>query len=199
VRSGGRRRNAPRAPSQTFFFLLDADRPALARADPQHPAAKPEPSQHAPVTTVPGATFARCQGPRSGELLDARFLVAPTYKYPRRSNEDTRLTPSYIPDTLAPSLSLWFVDARHGGEALDAKRAAAFDHPGASRRWESEEEHRRSRSRTSPSSPASSTRVAIAVVVFTATPVIFPRLHEHDAPEPLDPDLTIAYRFGKDK
>jgi hypothetical protein len=103
----------------------------------------------------------------AGRSLDALALVAPTYKYPRRSNEGTRLTPSYLPDTLAPSLSLWFVDARHTGEVLDANRAAAFDHPRASRRWESEEEHRRSRSRTSPSSPASSTRVAVTVVFCT--------------------------------
>jgi hypothetical protein len=139
---------------------------------------------------------ARAQDPHSDELLDALSPDAPTYKYPRRSNGDTRLTPSYLPDTLSPSLSLWFVEARHAGEVLDARSAAAFDHPGASRRRESEEESRRSRSRTSPSSPTSSTHVAVAVVVFTATPVSFPRLHEHDAREPLDLDLTIAYRFG---
>jgi hypothetical protein len=64
------------------------------------------------------------------------------------------------------------------------------------RRRESEEEHHRSRSRTPPSSSSSSTHVAVAVVVFTATPVSFPRLHEHDAPEPFDHDPTLAYRFG---
>jgi hypothetical protein len=157
VRSGGRRRNAPRAPFQTFFFLLDADRPECARADPQPPAAEATPSQHAPETAVPVSTFKRRQGPRAGELLDALFPDAPTYKYPRRSNGDTRLTPSYRPDTLSPSLSFWFVDACNAGEVLDVESAAASDHLGASRRWESEEESSRSRSRPPPSSPASST------------------------------------------
>jgi hypothetical protein len=106
VRSGGRRRNAPRAPSQSSSSLHDADHPALARADPQHPAAKPEPSQHAPETAVPGATFESCQGPRSGEVLDALSPDAPTYKYPRRSNGDTRPVPSYLPDTLVSPRSL---------------------------------------------------------------------------------------------
>jgi hypothetical protein len=111
---------------------------------------------------------ARAQGPRAGELLAALTLVAPAYKRPLRSNEETHTTPSYRPDTISPSLSLWFVDACNAGEVLDAESAAAFDHPGASRRWESEEESRRSRFRPSPSSSSSSTHAAVAVVVFTA-------------------------------
>jgi hypothetical protein len=111
---------------------------------------------------------ARAQGPRSGELLDTLSLDAPAYKRPLRSNEETHPTPSYRPDTISPSLSLWFVDACNAGEVLDAKSAAVFDHPGASRRWESEEESRRSRFCPSPSSSSSSTHAAIAVVVFTA-------------------------------
>jgi hypothetical protein len=110
---------------------------------------------------------ARAQDPHSDELLDARAFDAPAYKRPLRSNEETHPTPSYRPDNLSPSLSLWFVDARHAGEVLDAERAAEFDRPGANRRWESEEEHRRSRSRTSPSSSTSSPRVAVAVIFFT--------------------------------
>jgi hypothetical protein len=121
------------------------------------------------------------QDPHSDELLDALSPDASTYKYPRRSNEDTRLTPSYLPDTLSPSLSLWFVDARHAGEVLDAKRAAAFDYPGASRRWESEEESSRSRSRTSPSSSASSTSLPRRRTLFTATPVSSALTEEDDA------------------
>jgi hypothetical protein len=49
---------------------------------------------------VTGASSKRCQGPRAGELLAALTLAAPAYKYPRRSNGDTHLTPSYLPDTL---------------------------------------------------------------------------------------------------
>jgi hypothetical protein len=63
---------------------------------------------------------------------------------------------------------LWFVDACNAGEVLDAESAAAFDLPGASRRWELEEELRRSRFRPSPSSSTSSTHAAVAVVVLTA-------------------------------
>jgi hypothetical protein len=40
------------------------------------------------------------QGPRAGELLAALTLVAPAYKRPLRSNEETRPAPSYLPDTL---------------------------------------------------------------------------------------------------
>jgi hypothetical protein len=111
---------------------------------------------------------ARAQGPRTGELLDALALDAPAYKRPLRSNEETHTTPSYRPDTISPSLSLWFIDACNAGEVLDAESAAAFDHPGASRRWESEEEPRRRRFHPSPSSSSSSTHAAVAVVVFTA-------------------------------
>jgi hypothetical protein len=108
------------------------------------------------------------QGPRAGELLDTLSLAALAYLNPRRSNEETHTTPSYRPDTITPSLSLWFVDAYNAGEVLDTESAAAFGHPGASRRWKSAEEHRRSRFRTLPSSSSSSTHAAVAVVVFTA-------------------------------
>jgi hypothetical protein len=53
------------------------------------------------------------------------------------------------------------------------KRAAEFDHLGASRRWESEEESRRSRSHTSSSSSASSTSRPRRRTVFPAMPVSF--------------------------
>jgi hypothetical protein len=127
-------RTAPRAPSQTFFSLLDADRPGGARADPQPPAAESTPSQHAHKATVPGETFKHCQGPRAGELLDRPALDAPAYKRPLRSNEEMHPTPSYLPDTTSPSLSLWFVDTCNAGEVLDARSTTAFDHLGASRR-----------------------------------------------------------------
>jgi hypothetical protein len=113
-------------------------------------------------------TFERCQGPRAGELLAVLTLIAPTYKYLRRSNGETRLVPSYLPDSLSPSLSLWFVDTCNAGEVLDAKRATAFDHPGASHRWESVEETHRSRTRPSPSSSSSSTHAPVTIVVFSA-------------------------------
>jgi hypothetical protein len=89
-------------------------------------------------------------------------------------------TPSYHPDTTSPSLSLWFVDACNAGEVLDARSAAAFDHLGASRRWESEEESRRSRFRTSPSSSASSTSLPRRRTLFTATPVSSAQTEEDD-------------------
>jgi hypothetical protein len=69
------------------------------------------------------------QGPRTGELLDVLALDAPAYKRPLRSNEETHTTPGYRPDTISPSLSLWFVDACNAGEVLDAESAAAFDPP----------------------------------------------------------------------
>jgi hypothetical protein len=75
--------------------------------------------------------------------------------------------PSYLPDTLTSPRSLSFDVAVPAGEVLDAESAAAFDLPGASRRWESEEEPRWSRFHPSPSSSSSSTHAAVAVV-FTA-------------------------------
>jgi hypothetical protein len=111
---------------------------------------------------------ARAQGPCTGELLDALALVAPAYKSPRRSNDWTHTVPSYLPDTLTSPHSLSFDVAVPAGEVLDAEGAAAFDLPGASRRWEVVEEPRRSRFRPSSSSSSSSTHAAVAVVVFTA-------------------------------
>jgi hypothetical protein len=70
---------------------------------------------------------ARTQGPRTGELLDTLSPDAQAYINPRRSNEETHTTPSYCPDTISPSLSLWFVDACITGEVLDASRAAELD------------------------------------------------------------------------
>jgi hypothetical protein len=63
---------------------------------------------------------------------------------------------------------LEIIDTCTTGVVLDERSTAAFDHLEASRRWESEEEHRRSRSCTPPSSSASSTHVFITVVVFAA-------------------------------
>jgi hypothetical protein len=40
------------------------------------------------------------QGPRAVELLDAVAPDAQAYLNPRRSNEETRPAPSYLPDTL---------------------------------------------------------------------------------------------------
>jgi hypothetical protein len=111
---------------------------------------------------------AQRQGPRAGELLDTLSPDAQAYINPRQSNEETHTTPGYRPDTISPSLSLYFVDACIAGAVLDAEGTAAFDLPGASRRWELVEEHHRSRFRPSPSSSTSSTHAAVAVVVFTA-------------------------------
>jgi hypothetical protein len=59
---------------------------------------------------------------------------------------------------------LWFVDAYITSEVLDTEGAAAFDLPGASRRWELEEECCPILFRTSPTSSASSTSLAIAII-----------------------------------
>jgi hypothetical protein len=109
-----------------------------------------------------------CQGPRTGELLDALALVSLAYKSPRRSNEWTHTTPSYLLDTLTPPRSLSFDDAYTAGEVLDAEGAAVFGIRGANGRRELVEESRRSLFRLSPSSSASSMLAAIAVVFFTA-------------------------------
>jgi hypothetical protein len=176
--------------------LHDADHLGGARADPQHPAAEPTLAQHTPEAAVTGASSKRIQDPRAGELLVALFLDAPAYKKPLRSNEEKHLTPSYVPDIAAPSLSLWFVDTCNAGEVLDERSAAAFDHLGASRRWESVEETYRSRSRTSPTSSASSTPLPRRRTFFTATQVSPSRVEDDDDCAPLDRDPTLAYRFG---
>jgi hypothetical protein len=141
-------------------------------------------------------TFERCQGPRAGELLAALTLAAPAYKKPCRSNEEKHPTPSYLPDNPVSPLSLWFVDTCNAGEVLDERSAAAFNHLGASRRWESVEETHRSRFRTSPMSSASSTSLPRHRTFFTAAQVSPARAEVDDEPEPFDLDLTIAYRFG---
>jgi hypothetical protein len=75
--------------------------PGCIRADPQPPAAKQEPFQHASVAAVAGETFERNQDPRAGELLVALLPASWDYKYPLRSNEATHLTPSYLQDIVA--------------------------------------------------------------------------------------------------
>jgi hypothetical protein len=181
VRRGGRRRNAPRAPSQFFFSLQVADHPGGARGDPQHPAAEPTPAQHNPEAAVTGASSKRSQDPRAGELLAALILDAPAYKMPLRSNEAAHPVPSYLPDIAAHSLSLWFAVASPAGVVLDAERVVTFDHLGARRRRESEDEPRRGRSRTSPSSSASSTSLPRRRAFVTATPVSSALTEEDDA------------------
>jgi hypothetical protein len=106
------------------------------------------------------------------------FLDAPAYKRPLRSNEEKHLTPSYLPDNPVSPRSLWFIDTSNAGEVLDKRSAAAFDHLGASRRWESVEETYRSRSRTSPTSSASSTPLPRHRTFFTATQVSPPVLRK---------------------
>jgi hypothetical protein len=86
---------------------------------------------------VTGASSKRRQGPRAVKLLAALTLATPAYKRPRRSNGDTHLTPSYLPDIAAHPLSLCFAIASHAGKVLDKRSAAAFDHLGARRCWES--------------------------------------------------------------
>jgi hypothetical protein len=109
------------------------------------------------VAAVPLVARRTRQDPRNGELLATPVLDAPAYKRPRRSNAETHLTPSYLPDIAAHSLSLCFAVASPAGAVLDAERVDASDHLGARRRRESEEEEHRSRSRTPPSRSASST------------------------------------------
>jgi hypothetical protein len=169
--------------------------------EPTHstPRPRPNPSSTRARPPCPLSLDARAQGPRAGELLSALALVAPAYINPRRSNEETHTTPSYSPNIISPSLSLWFVDACNAGEVLDTEGAAAFDLPGASRRWELEEELRRSLFCTPPSSSASSPSRRRRRIVVPAPPVSPNPSHEDDASEPLDRDRSVAYRFGKVK
>jgi hypothetical protein len=136
---------------------------------------------------VTGASSKRCQGPRAGELLAALTLDALAYKRPLRSNDETHPIPSYLPDIAASSLSPWFDDTCNAGEVLDERSAAAFNHLGASRRWESVEETYRSRSRTPPTN------------ILHCNAGEPRRAEEDDEPEPFDLDLTLAYRFGNVK
>ena len=69
-------------PSLSLLFLHDADRHDRARADPQHAAAETKPPSTRARPPCPVLLDARCQGPRTGELLDALALVSPAYKSP---------------------------------------------------------------------------------------------------------------------
>jgi hypothetical protein len=152
-----KRSQHPWTPALLPSSLHVDDHPALARGNPQDPAADPATSQHASVSAVTGASLQRRQDPRAVKLLVAWFPVASAYIKPLRSNESTHPIPSYLPDIAAHSLSLCFAVASLAGAALDERSAAASEHLGACRRRESEEEEHRSRSRTPPSSPASPT------------------------------------------
>jgi hypothetical protein len=83
--------------------LLPCSMPT-ALPSPEQTHSTPRPSQNPPSTRAwPPCLVslnARAQDPHSDELLDAFILDAPPYKYPRRSNRDTHLTPRYLPDTL---------------------------------------------------------------------------------------------------
>jgi hypothetical protein len=96
------------------------------------------------------------QGPRAGELLDALALDSLAYKSPRRSNEWTHTTPSYLPDTSSSPSSFPFDVASSAGEVLDAGGAIASGRRWTRRRCQAEELSSRRRSASSPSSPASS-------------------------------------------
>jgi hypothetical protein len=143
---------------------------AMTAPEPTHstPHPRPNPPSTRARPPCPVLLDARCQGPRTGELLGALALVSPAYKSPRRSNEPTRPARSYLPDTLTSPRSLSFDVAIPTGEVLDAEGAAAFDLLGASRRRELVEEPRQSLFRPSPSSSASPTLAAVAVVFFAA-------------------------------
>jgi hypothetical protein len=103
--SPGRRRrreaSTPGPPALLPSSLHVDDHPALARGDPQDPAADPATPQHASVNAVTGASLQRRQGPRSVELLAELVPVASAYINPLRSNESTHLTPLYLPDIAA--------------------------------------------------------------------------------------------------
>jgi hypothetical protein len=70
--------------------------------EPTHstPRPRPKPPSTRARPPCPLSLDACAQGPRAGELLAALTLAAPPYKYPRRSNGETRPVPSYLPDTL---------------------------------------------------------------------------------------------------
>jgi hypothetical protein len=106
VGSGGKRRNAPRAPSQSFFFLHDADHPGYARADPQPSAAEATTPQHTPEAAVPGATSERRQDPRTGHELVALPPASRAYKNPPSTSQKTHTLTATNPHTylfLSPS------------------------------------------------------------------------------------------------
>jgi hypothetical protein len=75
---------------------------ALPSLEQTHSTLRPSqnPSSTRAWPPCPVSLNARAQDPHSDELLDAFVLDAPPYKYPRRSNGDTHLTPSYLPDML---------------------------------------------------------------------------------------------------
>jgi hypothetical protein len=75
---------------------------AMPSPAPTHstPQPRPKPPSTRARSPCPVLLDAHRQGPRAGELLDAFALVAPAYKYPRRSNEETHPVPSYLPDIL---------------------------------------------------------------------------------------------------
>jgi hypothetical protein len=139
---------------------------AMTAPEPTHstPQPRPNPPSTRARPPCPVLLDARCQGPHTGELLDALALISPAYKSPRRSNEPTRPAPSYLPDTISPSLSLSFDDACTTGAVLDASHADALDRRWTNGSWEPEEERRRSLFHPSPSSSTSPTRLAVAVV-----------------------------------
>jgi hypothetical protein len=160
--------DAARTPSLLLLPLWKLPT-AVTAPEPTHSTPRPRqnPSSTRARPPCPVLLDAHRQGPRTGELLDALAPDALAYKSPRRSNDRTHTTPSYLPDTLTSPRSLSFDDACTAGELLDAGRAAMLGHRWTSRRQELEEEHRRSLFRPLPSSSASSTHAAVAVVFFT--------------------------------
>jgi hypothetical protein len=81
-------------PSLSLLFLHVADR--VTSPAPTHRAPsrrqKPSSTRARPPHTV--LLIARCQGPRTGELLDAVALVSLAYIKPLRAHDRTPLTPS---------------------------------------------------------------------------------------------------------
>jgi hypothetical protein len=154
-------------PSQSSSSPLVSDRPALARADPQHPAAEPTPSQHTPETAVTGASSKRSQDPRAGELLVALLPASRDYKNPRRRSQKTHTTTATNPST-----SLFPLPRKHPISARERRRVREDSGRHWSRCWcKVEELSNRGRSASSPSSSASPTTLPRRRTLFTATPV----------------------------
>jgi hypothetical protein len=169
VRQGRKRRTPPGPPSPLLLPLCKLPT-AVTSLEPTHstPSPRQNPASTRARPPCPASSVHITSTPCAGHPLGALVPAPLAYKNPRRSNERTHPTPSYLPDNFSSSRSLSFDVASPAGEVLDAEGAAAFGLSGASGRRELVEESHRSLFRPSPSSPASSTLAAVAVVFFSA-------------------------------
>jgi hypothetical protein len=166
-----RRRRRPDPPLSVPLPLPLCKLPtAVTSPEPTHstPSPRQNPANTRATPPCPASPVHVASTPCAGHSLGAPVPASLAYKNPRRSNEWTHTTPSYLPDNLSSLLSLSFDVASPAGEVLDAGSTAAWSRRWTNGRREVEEEGRRSLFRPSPSSSASSTRAAVAVVFLSA-------------------------------